>query len=81
MAHACGRDRQDILGPRSDLCHRLACGFTEKTPYLDSIEVIAESSCHPVLPRATRAHSVARLHVEKLTAAFFEVEPHQVLRH
>jgi hypothetical protein len=43
----------------------LACGFTEKTPYLDGIEVIAESSCHPVLPRATRAHRVARLHVEK----------------
>jgi hypothetical protein len=36
-----------------------------------------------VLPRATRAHRLTRLHVKKQAAALFapKVEPHQVLRH
>ena len=83
MAHACGRDRQDILRPGTDLGHRLARGFTEAAPHVDGIEVVAEPGGHPVLPRATRAHRRARLHVKKQTAAPFaaKVEPHQILGH
>ena len=83
MAHACGRERQDILRPCTNLGHRLARGFTEAAPHLDGIEIVTESGGHPVLPPATRAHRRARLHVKKQAAALFaaKVEPHQVLRH
>src|ERR1043166_3079475 len=83
VAHACGRDRQDILRSCTDLGQGLARGVAKETPNLDGVEIVAESGGHPVLPRATCAHRLPRLNVKKQAAALFpaEVEPHQVLRH
>jgi hypothetical protein len=78
VAHARGRDRQNILRSCADLDHHLMRRITEETPHFESIEVVTKSGGHPMMQWPARAYHRARIHVKKQAADFFaaEVEPH-----